>query len=161
MTAGRYGKERTTAQSVGRRESVMTDWNKLLEEAAAARENSYCPHSGFAVGAALLTKDGAVYRGCNVENASYGATNCAERTALFTAVADGRKPGDFEAIAVVGGPKNGSCVACPPCGICRQALAEFADPARLTVVWATERTKQEFRYEKHTLAELLPCSFDL
>ena len=92
----------------------MTDYQNLLKEAAAARENSYCPYSRFAVGAALLAKDGAIYRGCNIENASYGATNCAERTALFSAVADGRRKGDFTAIAVVGGPKDGDTAPCPP-----------------------------------------------
>ena len=85
----------------------MKDWERLLSEAYEARKNSYCPYSGFAVGAALLTKDGAIYRGCNVENASFGATNCAERTALFSAVADGRGKGDFAAIAIVGGKKDG------------------------------------------------------
>ena len=92
----------------------MKDWERLLSEAYEARKNSYCPYSGFAVGAALLTKDGAIYRGCNVENASFGATNCAERTALFSAVADGRGKGDFAAIAIVGGKKDGELVPCPP-----------------------------------------------
>ena len=136
----------------------MADYTQLLAEAMKARENSYCPYSGFAVGAALLTKDGTVYRGCNVENSSYGATNCAERTALFTAVADGRRRGDFVAIAIAGGPKDGELIPCPPCGICRQALSEFADASEFTVLWATGASGE---YEEHTLAELLPLGFEL
>ena len=138
----------------------MTDYQNLLKAAAAARENSYCPYSQFAVGAALLAKDGAIYRGCNIENASFGATNCAERTALFSAVADGRRKGDFTAIAVVGGPKDGDTAPCPPCGICRQALSEFVDAGKFTVVWATGRDGEGFRYEKKTLREILPYAFD-
>lgn len=136
----------------------MTDYTQLLAEAMKARENSYCPYSGFAVGAALLTTDGEIYRGCNVENSSYGATNCAERTALFAAVADGRRRGDFVAIAIAGGPKDGELISCPPCGICRQALSEFADAAEFTVLWATG---EDIEYEEHTLAELLPLGFTL
>lgn len=136
----------------------MTDYTQLLSEAMKARENSYCPYSGFAVGAALLTTDGEIYRGCNVENSSYGATNCAERTALFAAVADGRRRGDFVAIAIAGGPKDGELIPCPPCGICRQALSEFADAAEFTVLWATG---EDVEYEEHTLAELLPLGFTL
>ena len=142
----------------------MTEYAQLLTEAMRARENSYCPYSGFAVGAAILMKDGAVYRGCNVENASYGATNCAERTALFTAVADGRRRGEFAAIAVAGGPKDGELRACPPCGICRQVLSEFADPEELFVLWATgepDGESGEIPCEVHTLAELLPGGFAL
>ena len=133
------------------------DRKRLLAEAAKARENSYCPHSGFAVGAALLCKDGEIFRGCNVENASYGVTNCAERTALFSAVANGRKRGDFAAIAVVGGPKDGELAASPPCGVCRQALSEFVDAETFVVLWATGADS----YEEHTLAELLPYGFSL
>ena len=133
------------------------DRKRLLAEAAKARENSYCPHSGFAVGAALLCKDGEIFRGCNVENASYGVTNCAERTALFSAVANGRKRGDFAAIAVVGGSKDGELAASPPCGVCRQALSEFVDAETFVVLWATGADS----YEEHTLAELLPYGFSL
>lgn len=136
----------------------MTDYTQLLSEAMKARENSYCPYSGFAVGAALLTTDGEIYRGCNVENSSYGATNCAERTALFSAVADGRRRGDFVAIAIAGGPKDGALVPCSPCGICRQALSEFADAGAFRVVWATGDGDA---YEEHTLEELLPSGFTL
>ena len=151
------------AKTKGKRPGNCTadDCLKLVQEAAEARKNSYCPYSGFAVGAALLASDGTIYRGCNVENASYGATNCAERTALFSAVADGRKPGEFTAIAVVGGPKDGDPVPCPPCGFCRQALAEFANPAEFTVLWVTEVVDGKPAYETHTLAELLPGAFSL
>ena len=139
----------------------MKDWERLLSEAYAARKNSYCPYSGFAVGAALLTKDGAIYRGCNVENASFGATNCAERTALFSAVADGHGKGDFAAIAIVGGKKDGELVPCPPCGICRQALSEFVDAEEFTVLWAVGTDGAFEDCEAHTLAELLPGAFAL
>jgi cytidine deaminase len=97
------------------------DMKMLINEALQARKQAYTPYSAFQVGAAILTKNDTVYRGCNVENASYGLTNCAERTALFTAVANGEK--SIKAIAVVGdtdGPIS-------PCGACRQVLAEFCD----------------------------------
>ena len=92
---------------------------KLIAAAQEARLRAYCPYSGFAVGAALLGEDGEIYQGCNVENAAYPATNCAERTALFTAVAAGCRR--FRAIAVVGGPQGQDAQEiCPPCGLCRQ-----------------------------------------
>ena len=93
----------------------------LIAEAAAARELAYTPYSNFKVGAALLAKDGRVFRGCNVENASYGLCNCAERTAFFSAIAQGCRPGDFAALAVIGqtdGPIS-------PCGACRQVIVEL------------------------------------
>ncbi|HZX27173.1 MAG TPA: cytidine deaminase [Telluria sp.] len=97
------------------------NYTHLIEEARVARELAYTPYSNFKVGAALLTKDGRVFRGCNVENASYGLCNCAERTAFFSAVAHGCKPGDFAALAVIGetdGPIS-------PCGACRQVTFEL------------------------------------
>ncbi len=99
---------------------------KLVELAIEAREHAYVPYSGFAVGAALLTKAGKVYQGCNIENSAYGPTNCAERTAFFTAVYEGER--DFEAIAIVGG-KAGQPVSdiCAPCGVCRQVMREFCE----------------------------------
>ena len=96
-------------------------YEKLIEEARAAREVAYTPYSRFKVGAALATKDGRVFRGCNVENASYGLCNCAERTAFFSAIAHGYAPGDFAALAVIGdtiGP-------IAPCGACRQVILEL------------------------------------
>jgi len=121
--------------------------------AKEAMKNSYAPYSNYNVGAALLTKNGKVYKGCNIENASYSATNCAERTALFSAVASGEK--EFEAIMVVGG-KNGEITDyAMPCGICRQALAEFCGADFKVYVGISEENIKEF-----TLGELLPCSFD-
>ena len=96
-----------------------------LDEAQIARESAYAPYSRFKVGAAVLTKDGKVFRGCNVENASYGLCNCAERTALFSAVAAGYRPGDFAAIAVTGDTDG----PIAPCGACRQVMLELGGPA--------------------------------
>ena len=96
---------------------------KLIKKAIEMLNFSYAPYSNFHVGAALLTSEGEIYTGCNIENAAYGPSNCAERTAIFKAVSEGKK--EFEAIAVVGG-KNGKIENfCPPCGVCRQVLAEF------------------------------------
>ena len=98
----------------------------LVQEAMQAMQNAYAPYSGFKVGAALLCADGTVYRGCNIENAAYGPSNCAERTAIFKAVSEGNRT--FAAIAVVGG-KNGAVTDIfPPCGVCRQVMQEFCAP---------------------------------
>ena len=94
---------------------------KLIDQARAARELAYVPYSNFQVGAALECKDGRVFRGCNVENASYGLCNCAERTAFFSAIAHGCKPGDFAALAVIGSTEG----PIAPCGACRQVLLEL------------------------------------
>ncbi len=100
------------------------DEKLLMQAALAAREHSHCKYSGFAVGAALLTADGSIYTGCNVENASYSLGCCAERTAIFKAVSDGQR--EFTAIAVCGGRKGGPAdVPCIPCGACLQVMAEF------------------------------------
>lgn len=126
--------------------------NELVSLALSARENSYSPYSGFKVGAALLTKNGKVYKGCNIENGAFSPTNCAERTAVFTAVADGEK--EFEAIAVVGGAdeiKN----FCPPCGVCRQVLSEFCKEDFEIHLFNGEEIKT------FTLGKLLPESFNL
>ena len=97
---------------------------KLMDAAKKARESAYCPYSGFAVGAALLAADGSIYTGCNVENASYSLGCCAERTALFKAVSDGKR--EFAAIAICGAPKGEAPdVPCIPCGACLQVMAEF------------------------------------
>ena len=99
---------------------------ELVNRAIEAREHAYVPYSHFAVGAALLTKDGKVYPGCNIENSSFGATNCAERTAFFSAVCAGER--EFEAIAIVGGPEGKPVhELCAPCGICRQVMREFCN----------------------------------
>ena len=126
---------------------------ELLRAATAARENAYAPYSGFAVGAALLGKSGRLYTGCNVENAAFTPTCCAERVALFHAVAEGERA--FSAIAVVGGPAGAPPRRrCAPCGVCRQALSEFSPDGALVVYLGQEEAP-----EAHTLAELLPCSF--
>lgn len=98
---------------------------KLIDEARAAREMAYVPYSNFRVGAALECKDGRIFRGCNVENASYGLCNCAERTAFFSAIAEGYKPGDFTALAVIGQTEG----PIAPCGACRQVILELGGDA--------------------------------
>lgn len=129
------------------------DYGYLMEEAAKARKLAYAPYSGFSVGAALLCKDGSIYRGCNVENASYGATNCAERTAFFKAVSEGKR--EFRAIAVVGGPeKEKEQKLCPPCGICRQVMEEFCDDTFVVVLGSSETD-----YQTYTLREIFPLPF--
>ena len=129
---------------------------KLVAEALKARENSYCPYSSFAVGAALLSADGKITRGANIENASYGLTNCAERSAIFAAVSAGER--EFTAIAIVGGPAGQQALEpCPPCGSCRQVMAEFANPAEFLVLLGVE----DGSYRELTLAELLPYTFSM
>ena len=126
---------------------------KLCELAKEAMTHAYAPYSGYKVGAALLCADDTVYQGCNIENASYSPTNCAERTAFFKAVYDGRK--DFVAIAICGGKDGVITGKFPPCGVCRQVMREFC--------------KEDFQvymitpdgYETKTLAQLLPDSFSL
>ena len=129
---------------------------ELISQALSARENAYAPYSGFMVGAALLCKDGTVYTGCNIENAAFTPTNCAERTAFFKAVSEGQK--EFSAIAIVGG-KNGAkedeAEYCAPCGVCRQVMMEFCDPKTFKVYLA----KTEDDYIEYTLEEILPLGF--
>ena len=127
---------------------------ELLALARRARENAYAPYSGFAVGAALLGADGRVYTGSNVENAADPVACCAERTALFHAVAEGAR--EFTAIAVAGGRIGDNAEAsCPPCGVCRQALAEFCDPETFRVYLAAPGGG----VEETTLGALLPRAF--
>ena len=126
----------------------------LIKIASEIRSKAYCPYSGFAVGAALLCGDGSVYSGCNIENSAFTPTVCAERTAFFKAVSDGKK--DFLKIAVVGGdtekePDN----YCSPCGVCRQVMKEFCS-ADFEIIIA----KNPDEYKIKTLSELLPESFD-
>ena len=124
---------------------------KLIELAKEAMQKAYAPYSGYKVGAALLCADGTVYQGCNIENAAYGPTNCAERTAVFKAVYDGHR--DFTAIAVCGGKDGNITGAFPPCGVCRQVHREFcADDFKIYIVGKDG-------YETVTLADLLPYSF--
>ena len=126
-------------------------YRSLMDSAVAARAFSYSPYSGYRVGAALLGKSGRVYTGCNVENAGYTPTNCAERTALFKAVSEGER--EFSAIAVVGGSGDTIDPACTPCGVCRQVLAEFCEPD-LPVIMGTPEAIRVM-----TLGELLPFAF--
>lgn len=127
---------------------------ELIELAMDARRIAYAPYSKFKVGAALLGSNGVIYMGCNIENASYPATNCAERTAIFSAVAEGQT--EFEAIAIVGGNEDASELDfCAPCGICRQVMREFCDPDTFEIIVAKSTTE----YKVFTLADLLPESF--
>ncbi len=131
----------------------LTD-RELVALAKKAAENSYSPYSGFTVGAALLTKDNKVYLGCNIENAAFGPTNCAERTAFFKAISEGDR--DFVKIAIVGG-KNGSFSDfCTPCGVCRQVMAEFCSKDFIILLGKDGEEIKSF-----TLEELLPQSFGL
>ena len=114
---------------------------ELIQEAKKARERSYSPYSNYKVGAALLTKSGKIYHGCNIENAAYTPTNCAERTAFFKAVYDGER--EFEKIAVVGALADGDPdVTCAPCGVCRQVMMEFCNPETFTIVLANGKDAQ-------------------
>lgn len=122
---------------------------ELLSIADKAMQNAYAPYSKFCVGAALLCKDGTVFTGCNIENATYGATNCAERTAIFKAVSEGNR--DFEAIAIVSSGAGETF----PCGICRQVMAEFAP--KIKVILRDEAGAEHI----YPLMELLPKSFEL
>ncbi|MFR4063659.1 MAG: cytidine deaminase [Mediterraneibacter faecis] len=132
-------------------EQVMVE--KLIDTAIEQLKFSYTPYSNFKVGAALLTKSGKIYTGCNIENASYTPTNCAERTAFFKAVSEGVR--DFQAICIVGG-KNGKLTEyTAPCGVCRQVMMEFCDPKTFQIILAVDKE----RYEIYTLEELMPLGF--
>lgn len=129
----------------------------LIEKAIAASRIAYAPYSHYHVGAALLTADGEIYTGCNIENASFGATNCAERTAFFKAVSEGKRC--FKAIAIVGESEYGEqsnqfSDYAYPCGICRQVMQEFCKPDFEIIV-----AKSTEDYQKYTLAQLLPNGF--
>lgn len=139
--------------TVNRKGLTDSERNKLILAALEARNMAYAPYSHYHVGAALFTHDGKIYQGGNIENASYGATNCAERTAIFKAVSDGAR--HFDAIAIAGGlegeePKDFAF----PCGICRQVMQEFAESDFQIIV-----AKSVTEYKKYTLAELLPAGF--
>lgn len=128
----------------------MTD-RELMKKALEARENAYAPYSHFRVGAALLAKSGKVYLGCNIENAAFSATVCAERTAIFKAVSEGERA--FEALAIVGGREGEISELCAPCGVCRQVIAEFcAKDFRILL-------GNEAHFEGYSLESLLPLSF--
>nr|WP_144027374.1 cytidine deaminase [Paenibacillus selenitireducens] len=127
------------------------DGQALLQQAALARTKAYVPYSHFQVGAALLDKDGNIHHGCNVENAAYGPTNCAERTAMFRAIADGHIPGSFQAIAVIGDTTE----PITPCGVCRQVLVELC--ARDMPVFMGNLKGD---WKQTTVGALLPGAFD-
>ena len=128
---------------------------KLIDTAIKQLDFSYTPYSGFKVGAALLTKKGEIYTGCNIENAAFTPTNCAERTAFFKAVSEGEK--EFCRIAIVGGKKDGVLELTSPCGVCLQVMQEFCDPDAFEVILATAEEK----YEILKLRQLLPYGFEL
>ena len=127
---------------------------ELILEAKKARERAYVPYSHFQVGAALVTKSGKISHGCNIENAAYTPTNCAERTAFFRAVYDGEL--EFEKIAVVGGAEGTDAdELCAPCGVCRQVMMEFCDPKTFKIILANGKGQ----YLERTLEEILPFGF--
>ena len=126
---------------------------KLIETAVEMTKRSYAPYSNFKVGAALLAKDGRIFTGCNVENAAYSPTNCAERTAFFKAVSEGAR--EFDAIAIVGGQNGVITEPTAPCGVCRQVMMEFCNPKEFEIYMAVDQKN----YEKKTLEELLPRGF--
>lgn len=129
----------------------MIDYKLLMHTAQEARNNSYSPYSHFRVGAALLTKSGKVYTGCNIENAAYSVTVCAERTAIFKAVSEGER--DFEALAIVGGREGKIADFCAPCGVCRQVISEFCKKDFEIILG------NEDKFEVYSLDLLLPYSF--
>ena len=132
-------------------EQVMVE--KLIDTAIEQLKFSYTPYSNFKVGAALLTKSGKIYTGCNIENASYTPTNCAERTAFFKAVSEGVR--DFQAICIVGGKDGKLTEYTAPCGVCRQVMMEFCNPEEFQIILADDKE----RYEIYTLEELMPFGF--
>lgn len=135
-------------------ESAEQIENELVQRALEARKQAYVPYSHWAVGAALLTKEGKVYEGCNIENAAYTPTNCAERTAFFKAVSEGAR--DFAAIAIVGAYETEEPEKiCAPCGVCRQVMMEFCDPDTFRVILGTKDGVQV----SQTLKEMLPYGF--
>ena len=132
-------------------EKAMVD--RLIGTAIRQLDFSYAPYSGFKVGAALLTKNGEIYTGCNIENAAYTPTNCAERTAFFKAVSEGVR--EFRAICIVGGKDGVLTEYAAPCGVCRQVMMEFCDPETFRIILAVDQEN----YDIFTLKELLPLGF--
>ena len=130
---------------------MQEQYKALITAAAGARELAYAPYSNFCVGAALLARDGRIFTGCNVENAAYSPTNCAERTAVFKAVSEGVR--EFAAIAVVGGKRGETSPLCAPCGVCRQVLAEFCPPDFPVILGTPEN------FKVYALNEILPLAF--
>lgn len=131
----------------------MEETQKLIFMALEAMKKAYAPYSGFQVGAALLTSGGKVYQGCNIENAAFTPTNCAERTAFFKAVSEGER--QFAAICIVGGMHGEVTGYTAPCGVCRQVMREFCDPRTFRIILALD----ENHWKEYRLEELLPESF--
>ena len=129
------------------------DRKELVRQAFLAQQQAYAPYSEFLVGVALLTEDGKIYQGCNIENAAYSPGNCAERTAFFKAVSEGRR--DFTAIAIVGNKRGEAGDYCPPCGVCRQVMREFCAPDDFKIYLA----KSPEDYREFTLEQILPMGF--
>lgn len=127
--------------------------SELIKRAEIARLNAYAPYSKFSVGAALLAKSGKVYVGCNLENAAFTPTVCAERVAFFKALSEGER--EFSSIAIVGGKAGESSTFCPPCGVCRQVMAEFCDSDFCIFSGTTEN------YRLYRLRDILPLAFSL
>ncbi len=127
--------------------------SQMKDLAIRMLEKSYTPYSHFKVGAALLTREGKLYGGCNIENAAFTPGNCAERTAIFKAVSEGQRK--FDAILVVGGHEGEISDFCPPCGVCRQVMMEFCDPETFEIILVNG----EGEYLTHTLKEYLPDGF--
>lgn len=138
-------------------DEVMNDLliKEMIHQAIGMLKRSYVPYSKFCVGAALLSKNKKIYTGCNIENASYSPTNCAERTAFFKAISEGER--DFVGIAIVGGKEGVITDYCPPCGVCRQVMQEFCDPKKFVVILARSETD----YWAYTLEDLLPMGFSV
>lgn len=134
-------------------ETAAVSREELIRHAIAAMAKAYVPYSGFRVGAALLTEDGRIYEGCNIENAAYTPTNCAERTAFFKAVSEGERR--FAAICIVGGKDGVLTGYTAPCGVCRQVMMEFCDPETFRIILAID----ENTWKEYTLKELLPMGF--
>lgn len=145
-----YADNKTNNKPKGR--GTMIDYKLLVREAYEGQKNAYAPYSNWVVGAALLTKSGKIYRGCNIESATFSPTNCAERTAFFKAISEGER--DFVAIAIVGNAKGaqmGTADVCPPCGVCRQVMTEFCG-LNFEIVLA----KSYDDYQVYTLGDLMP-----
>ena len=125
----------------------------LIDAARAARSQSYSPYSHYQVGAAILTKGGDIYTGCNIESVSFSPTNCAERTAIFKAVSEGKR--EFSSIAIVGALEGRPLTFCSPCGVCRQIMREFCDPDTFQILLSQE----DYLTRSYSLEELLPLGF--
>lgn len=151
-----YERKVPAVQNAGKKlPDTMSDavCRKLIRVACEYRKKAYTPYSGFQVGAALLTTQHEIIGGCNIENAAYTPTNCAERTAFFKAVSEGKQ--EFLAIAIVGGRGDTLEEFCAPCGVCRQVMTEFCDPKTFLVILA----RSEEDYLIYTLEELMPFGF--